>query len=333
MLFFMNSLTQSAQGICVTNDFVIDPSYAPSPEEFGIPIEERFPALKHYEVQSRYLSQEHLRAYKNEYFFQATFRDETRKAVEWALKELYEAKTKGTISKEWFRDFLISLGKKRRDLAILAKNAPSYQGGRDDSEQFGRIRGKKNSQGNFILYTPLKGIYSNYLKRIKNPESCKNELEVEYPPNFSEIVPINQTPPKKMTVTLSYVGERGPNGGIKTAPVINNSCFLCSGYEDFWDEEDPVFNHLFECFRKIAENTFISEELKDKIANFHHLFATIGPFYRGTAWCGEVITDVLWLFHGYVPTLIEKGKSLDLEALVTPKVADYQEIYPMGIKV
>lgn len=97
--------------------------------------------------------------------------------------------------------------------------------------------------------------------------------------------------------------------------------------------DDPVFNYTFTLFNKIIEDINLTpEELKNAIASFHWHFTNVSPYSRGSSWTGEILSDILWLMHGYVPTPIEKGKSLDLEAMGNT-LKDYQEQYPMGRKI
>ena len=99
----------------------------------------------------------------------------------------------------------------------------------------------------------------------------------------------------------------------------------------FFQENDPVFSHVASLYEKILTTTFESaDELKNEIAAFHWLFANISPYNRGSASIAEVLTDAMWLIHGYVPMPIEQGKSLDLEALTSPNMKSYQNAYPMG---
>jgi uncharacterized protein YecT (DUF1311 family) len=101
-------------------------------------------------------------------------------------------------------------------------------------------------------------------------------------------------------------------------------------YNNFWDKKDPLCAYSEKLFNQIIKGEFKDEyELKNKVARFHWILANNPPFIRGTASILEVITDAMWIFHGFIPQPIEQGKSLDLEALSTD-MTQFSELYPMG---
>ena len=105
-------------------------------------------------------------------------------------------------------------------------------------------------------------------------------------------------------------------------------------YENFWQNDDPVFKYAERLYENIVTQTFDNaENLRVEIGTLHWLLANVAPYNRGSSAGAEFVTDALWLLHGYLPQPFEKGKSPDLEALFTPKVADFLAIYPMGKKI
>lgn len=111
----------------------------------------------------------------------------------------------------------------------------------------------------------------------------------------------------------------------------NETQVIYNLYTGFFQENDPVFSHMASLYEKILTTTFENaNQLKNEIAAFHWLFANISPFNRGSASIAEVLTDAMWLIHGYMPQLIQQGKSLDLEALTTPDMKLFQNAYPTG---
>ena len=105
-------------------------------------------------------------------------------------------------------------------------------------------------------------------------------------------------------------------------------------YVGFWDEDDPLFSYVAIIYENIVTEDWSNKpiELKNKIAHLHWLLAHISPFSRGSAAISETLTDALWLMHGYIPQSIEKGKSLDLEAMFSEDLESFQAIYPIAIK-
>jgi hypothetical protein len=105
-------------------------------------------------------------------------------------------------------------------------------------------------------------------------------------------------------------------------------------YLNFWKKDDPVFKQVEQLYDTLVSTTYDDvDALTKDIGTFHWLLANIVPFERGSAACTEFMTDALWLHHGYLPQTFEKGKSLDLEALFSPKIEDFLAIYPKGISL
>ena len=256
------------------------------------------PALNGYTLLNRFLNQKHLNLY-GENFVQDIFRQEQRNSFIHTLWTLHEFKTTMASSKTptllaspYFRELLLTLGQRRQNTAMKC-NTKNF-------EDFGDPR-----QNNLNLN--LKdGPYDKYAKRVPGYMAITIHIN-------------NQTFVLSKAYTDSY--------NFHYDVVVVNT------YPHFWENEDPVFSLVSGVFENLVKGNFASaEELWNEIARFHWLMAQISPFNRGSASVTEVLTDALWLFHGYIPQPIEEGKSLDLEALLEPNLEKYQAIYPIGKK-
>lgn len=305
----MNSLGKSDY------DSMFPPLIIPNPL-FVDTLKEKFPALGEYQFENKTLNEHHLSRYGN----QDSFQTKTEDCVRFILAELHEITQQTGMNEKWFDIFLRSLGGMRHEIAVDSGNE-------DDVKSFGRPRKK-----DVDLLTPISSGYSGYLEQFKkyNKESFSDDYNNQ---NYNGIC--LDTPEKgEVYYYLSFVGLLNPNVGIcMPMAEINEKAHVCNTYSYFWQKDDPVFKHVFRSFKEIVENKFLTpDELRDKIADFHWLFANVSPFMRGSAWVGEVLTDACWLFHGYVPVSIEHGKSLDLEAMST-KMEAFRNIYPMGRRI
>lgn len=281
-----------------------------------------FPALQEYKVLDRSLNAKHLQKYGNQEIFQT----ETKASVRYVLSEIHKAVAGGNFNERWFYTFLGSLGKMRGEIAELLN--PNNEKNKD----FGLPRIDEG------VATPIianGGSYSGYAKRVNdliNNNNPGNFIKVDVPKKTRTYTHKTQ----KETFKLSCADNPGyfesiiSKMGVPTTDNTSNRIY--NVYNKFWDENDPVFKKAFSMFKKIVKDFHFSKELKDEIADFHWLFANVAPFFRGSAWCGEVLTDACWLYHDYVPSQIEEGKSLDLEAL-TLNQEDFRNIYPMGRSV
>lgn len=194
----------------------------------------------------------------------------------------------------YFRELLISLGLRRRLTAIECQSPASYNFGvpRDDS-----------------ILTSFETTYQAYASKAKDMET--------------------------------YLGVNGQLfilSSVQTAPPKDDRLgphvrFVKNEYTEFWNDDDPVFIFVAHVFDRVVSQSFSSEvDLKNEIAKFHWLMAHVSPFKRGSASITEILTDALWIYHGYVPQRIEKGQSLDLEALIRQDLESYQQLYPQGKK-
>lgn len=274
-----------------------------------------FPALEEFleanEDNTRLLNQSHRKFYGD----QKIFKKETAKCLKFTLKMIWEAEKSG-LNEESFKDILTSLGNKRNEIANISKP------GGENNIYFGKPRSG-------TLRTALGGPYSAYVERFAKTGGLINSIDLDiFEAHCSTTL-------NKSLCQLSCAGD--PKFLDSNFPQeVDELCkiypHVLNIYNDFWKPNDPVFSRVFFAFKEILKFNGSADALKDKISQFHWLFANITPFVRGSAWCGEVLTDACWIYHGYTPMLIGNEKSLDLEALTSSK-EDFQKIYPMGIKV
>ena len=260
--------------------------------------------MQEYAIFNRFLNQDHRRNYGGE-AVQERFRQGQTTGVLHTLWVLHEAKIsmanvppreRARLTSQSFRELWLSLGQRRKYTAMQ-----SYSNNKD-KEYFGTER-------NINLCTPLAGHYDSYNQRLAGKVIKTKIIRIiikDQPIDLIKIVYHYDYPECKSIINI---------------------------YNNFWEKEDPLFILVSGIFENLVTSNFVSaEELKEEIARFHWLMAHISPFKRGSASITEVLTDALWLFHGYIPQPIEAGKSLDLEAFVEPNLEKYQAIYPIGKK-
>ena len=257
--------------------------------------EREFPQLKHYLPLERTLNPQHIDLYGGN-SVQDKYRSYQRENVFHALskiKMLNECLKSHTRSSGLFVQ-----GGFRELLISLGRRRGHIAAicGSPTTQAFGQERDTH-------LITVLAGSYQKY-DALLNSTSKKTEITLG-----------------NKSVILSELRRRSPK---ETGLVANV-------YDTFFQTGDPVYQYVADIYGKIATSTFSSPEaLGKEISKLHWHLAHISPFIRGSASIAEVITDALWLYHGYLPQPIEAGKSLDLEAMFSPSLEAYQASYPVG---
>lgn len=101
-------------------------------------------------------------------------------------------------------------------------------------------------------------------------------------------------------------------------------------YVSFFEKDDPVYAHVEDTYKKITSEKYESQEALHKdIAYFHWLLVNVVCYARGTSSVAEVMTDAMWLHHGYIPN---KEPGLDLVAQTSPNFEDFLKVYPQPLQ-
>lgn len=257
---------------------------------------EQIPALRYYNADREIITYKDW--YLNNDKDQNFYRQEISKSVKFALFIMNEMKNSDDNSNK-FESLLTSLGFRRNSIAIQTKTTKAG------------LFGKKREKFHRVFLNSYDEEYSRRLDELilKGENSASIEINkkkydlAEYKIQYFEIL--------KETKSYTF-----------------HDCL-------FWTPNNPVFKHvsnLFEEIVKMEDHDPDPQDLKNKIAEFHWLMANIMPFDRGTASIAEVLTDALWLLHGFIPQLKAKeGKSMDLDAILSPKVEEFQKNYPSGV--
>jgi hypothetical protein len=259
-----------------------------------------FPVLKGYQTMDRALNSLHWTYYGGD-LIQQTFRQKQRESVLEALWKFKELKNLDL-------DQLVDDNEKLDMLLLFFNELLECLGNRRGHiaslcrtrylYKFGQIR-------KTTLKTSLSGAYEKYDELIKEG-SRKTLIKLD---------------------NKNYVLSEILKQPDQPAEVINS-------YNDFFNPDDPLFKYTTRIFGNIILKAYESrQELRKEIAKLHWMLAHISPFSRGSASISEVITDALWLYHGYLPQPFEAGKSADLEAMLAINFTAFQQIYPLGRKI
>lgn len=273
-------------------------NYVGQKEWFEKNAEGQIPALKHYNAYRQILTYKGW--YLNNDKDQNFYRQEISKSVKFALFIMNEIKNSDDNSNK-FESLLTSLGSRRNSIAIQTKTLKA--------ESFG----KKREKFHRIFLDNYDKEYSRRLEKL----ILKGET--------SASIEINKKKYDLAEYKIQYF-----EAAKETKSYTFHDC-------PFWVPNHPVFKHvsnLFEEIVKMEDHDLDPQDIKNKIAEFHWLMANTMPFDRGTASIAEVLTDALWLLHGFIPPLTvkqEEGKSMDLDAILSPKVEEFQKNYPSGV--
>lgn len=199
-------------------------------------------------------------------------------------------------------EMIVALGLKRRDIARVCQHEPL--------KYFGAIRCASS-------VTPVHeaGVYARYIPQVK-------ELA-----ESNEVVKITLSSGLEHVLTEYKYERRFNRYEWRHAQVPE----MVQNHEQL---KMDLCNKLSEAIQAGKEPNLSDrrriKKVKNRIAEFHWLFANMMPFSRGSASVAEIITTALWLTHGLVPPIPDKESPADCNALCSPSVRAYRSNYGAG---